>query len=185
MSTHLDGRRDAAATTEAPASAPPGGRGPTDRAQYGLAAALGVVGVVTLVDARGLNVGFADPVGPRAFPYVIGAVLVVLGVVLALATRRGDRPQAEEGEDVDLSSPADWRTVGMLVGVLVLTIATIDWLGWAISGAVLFAGSAYALGSRTVVRDVLVGIVLAVGSWYAFHVGLDIPLTPGILDGIL
>jgi putative tricarboxylic transport membrane protein len=27
--------------------------------------------------------------------------------------------------------------------------------------------------------------VLAVGSWYFFYVGLDVPLTPGILDGVL
>jgi len=35
------------------------------------------------------------------------------------------------------------------------------------------------------VRDVIVGLVLAVASWYAFYVGLGIPLTPGVLDGIL
>ena len=27
--------------------------------------------------------------------------------------------------------------------------------------------------------------VLAVGSWYLFYVGLDIPLSPGVLDGVL
>ena len=72
-----------------------------------------------------------------------------------------------------------------LVGALVFTIATVGWLGWAISGAVLFVGSAWALGSRTLLRDVLVGAVLSVGSWYLFYVGLDIPLTPGVLDGVL
>ena len=44
----------------------------TDRAQYGLAAVLALVGVYTIIDARGLNVGFGDPIGPRVFPYVIG-----------------------------------------------------------------------------------------------------------------
>ena len=29
------------------------------------------------------------------------------------------------------------------------------------------------------------GVVMAVVSWYAFYVGLGIPLSPGILDGIL
>jgi drug/metabolite transporter (DMT)-like permease len=54
-----------------------------DKAQYGLAAALAVVGVWTIVDARGLNVGYADPIGPRVYPYVIGGVMVVLAAVLA------------------------------------------------------------------------------------------------------
>ena len=156
-----------------------------DKAQYGVAALLGVVGAYTVYDASTLTVGFGDPVGPRAFPYVIGSVLVVLAVLLALATARGDVPEAEAGEDVDLTVRADWTTVLKLVGVLVFTIATVGWLGWAITGAVLFAGAAWALGSRTLARDDVVGAVLAVGSWYLFYSGLEIPLSPGVLDGVL
>ena len=156
-----------------------------DRAQYLLAAGLAVVGLLTIIDARGLNVGFGDPVGPRVFPYVIGAVMLLLAVLLAIATSRGDVAAGEEGEDIDLTTPPDWVTVGKLVGILVLNIALVNLLGWAITGALLFAGCAWALGSRTLLRDVLVGAVLSVGSWYFFYVGLDVPLPPGILDGIL
>ncbi|NHC22285.1 tripartite tricarboxylate transporter TctB family protein [Nocardioides sp. IC4_145] len=166
-------------TTAAP------GPDPVDRSQLGLAAGLAALGGYTVYDATTLEVGFADPVGPRVFPFVVGGVLLVLAVLLAVATLRGSRPEAEDGEDIDLDTPADWVTVGKLVGVLVLTIATIDVLGWAISGALLFAGAAWALGSTTLVRDVLVGVVMSVGSWYAFYVGLGIPLSPGLLDGIL
>jgi putative tricarboxylic transport membrane protein len=156
-----------------------------DRAQYVLAAALAVVGAYTIVDARGLAVGFGDPVGPRVFPYAIGAGMIVLGGLLAVATARGDVAEGEEGEDIDLTTPPDWVTVGKLVGVLVLNLLTVNLLGWAVNGAWLFAGCAWALGSRTPVRDVIVGAVMSVGSWYFFYVGLDVPLTPGILDGIL
>jgi putative tricarboxylic transport membrane protein len=156
-----------------------------DRAQYGLAAVLALVGVYTIIDARGLNVGFGDPIGPRVFPYVIGAVMVLLAVLLAVATARGDVPQADEGEDVDLTTPPDWLTVAKLVAILVLNLLLVNVLGWAITGALLFAGCAWALGSRTLVRDLIVGAVLAVGSWYFFYVGLGVPLSPGILDGIL
>ena len=155
-----------------------------DKGQYLLAAALLAVGIYTIIDARGLNVGFGDPVGPRVFPYLIGTGMVVLAVLLAIATARGDVAQAEEGEDIDLTTPPDWLTVGKLVGILVLNLLLVNFLGWAISGALLFAGSAWALGSRTLVRDVLVGAVLAVGGWYFFY-ALGVPLTPGILDGIL
>jgi putative tricarboxylic transport membrane protein len=158
---------------------------PRDLPQLGLAALLAVVGAFTIYDATTLEVGFADPVGPRIFPYVIGTVMIVLAAILVFATLRGDQPQEEGGEDVDLTAQADWVTVVKLVGVLVFTIATINLLGWAITGAILFAGSAWALGSRTPIRDVLIGVVLSVGSWYAFYVGLGIPLSPGILDGVL
>jgi putative tricarboxylic transport membrane protein len=156
-----------------------------DRSQYLLAAALLAIGVYTIIDARGLNVGFGDPVGPRVFPYIIGTGMVVLSVLLAIATARGDVAQAEQGEDVDLTTPPDWLTVGKLVGVLVLNLLLVNLLGWAITGALLFAGAAWALGSRTLLRDLLVGAVLSVASWYFFYVALGVPLTPGILDGIL
>jgi putative tricarboxylic transport membrane protein len=159
--------------------------GQVDKAQYLFALGLAVVGVYTLIDARGLNVGFGDPVGPRVFPYIIGTVMIVLAILLAVATARGDVPEGEAGEDVDLTTNPDWTTVGTLIGVLLFTIVTVNLLGWAISGALLFAGCARALGSRTLLRDLIVGAVMSVGSWYFFYVVLDVPLTPGILDGIL
>src|SRR6185436_2659040 len=55
------------------ATRPPG---TVDKAQYGLAAALLVVGVYTIIDARGLTVGFGDPIGPRVFPYLIGTGMI-------------------------------------------------------------------------------------------------------------
>ena len=169
--------------TATPQSAP--ARPRVDRSQYLLAAVLVVVGVYTIIDARSLNVGFGDPVGPRVFPLMVGTGMVVLAVLLAVATVRGDVPQAEEGEDVDLTVPADWVTVGKLAGIMVLNLLLVNLLGWAITGGLLFAGAAWALGSRTLLRDLIVGGVLSVGSWYFFYVGLGVPLTPGILDGIL
>lgn len=179
MSTPLDTHPGAAG---APAATAEPRR---DLAQLGLAAALVVVGAYTVYDATTLRIGFGDPVGPRVFPYVIGAGTVLLGVLLVLATLRGDVPEAEGGEDVDLHQPADWVTVGKLVGVLMFTVLTVSFLGWAVSGAILFVGSAWSLGSRTLVRDVIVGLVLSVSSWYAFHEGLGVILPAGILDGVL
>jgi putative tricarboxylic transport membrane protein len=176
VSTSLD-------TPDAPQAAAPAPE--RDLPQLGLAAMLVVVGAYTFYDATTLRVGFGDPVGPRLFPYVVGAVTVVLGLLLVLATLRGDVPQAEGGEDVDLRQRADWVTVLKLVGVLLFTVLTISFLGWAVSGALLFVGSAWALGSRTLVRDVIVGFVLSVLSWYFFHEGLGVILPAGILDGVL
>ncbi len=178
MSTSLD-------TTRQTPDAPPPAAPDRDMAQLGLAALLVVVGAYTVYDATTLRIGFGDPVGPRFFPYVIGGVTVALGVLLVLATLRGNVPEAEGGEDVDLRHPADWLTVAKLVGVLLFTALTVSFIGWAISGALLFVGSAWALGSRTLVRDLVVGLVLSVSSWYFFHEGLGVILPAGILDGVL
>jgi putative tricarboxylic transport membrane protein len=163
------------------------GSGPVvDRAQYGLAAFLVLVGAYVVYDATGLHRGFADqPVQPYAFPYVVGVVLLVLGIALAVATSRGDVAEAEEGEDIDLSEKGDAKTVGLLALVFVINIALITWLGWAITGAFLFAASARVLGSRTWVRDIAIGVALSLATFYGFYVGLGIPIPAGILDGVL
>lgn len=173
-------------STTTPTKREPGSRPVIDKAQYGLAAFLVLVGGYVLIDAATLERGFADqPVQPYAVPYAVGAVLVLLGVLLAVATARGDLPESEEGEDIDLTQGTDLRTVGMLAGVLVVNLALINFLGWAITGALLFVGATWALGSRTLVRDICVGVALSVGSWYAFYVLLGVPIPAGILDGVL
>ena len=157
-----------------------------DSAQYVLAAAIVAAGTCIVVDSRGLSDSSGNAaISPAAVPTVVGIALVVLGAFLVVATARGDLPHEEGGEDVDLVGGTDWRTMAMLFGVIVANIALIDLLGWAITGAMLFAGCAVALGSRTWIRDIAIGAVLSGGSWYLFTVGLGVPLPAAILEGVL
>ena len=160
---------------------------PVDKAQYLICAVLVAVGGFLIYDALTLEAGFAkvDPIGPRFFPIAIGIGLIVLAIILAIAIPRGSKGEAEAGEDIDPTMPADWRTVGLLVGLFVAVIVLVQPLGWVITSALLFAGAATILGNRHYVRNLVIGAVLAVGSFYAFYSGLGIPLPAGILDGIL
>jgi putative tricarboxylic transport membrane protein len=134
-----------------------------------------------------LEAGFAkvDPVGPKLFPIAIGAILIVLAVILAIAVSRGSVGEADAGEDVDPNTPGDWRTVGLLVALFVALILLVNPLGWVIASALFFAGAATILGSRHYIRNIVIGAVLALVSFYGFYSGLGIPLPAGILDGIL
>jgi len=158
-----------------------------DYAQYVIVAVLALVGGFLIYDATSMAGGFAevDPIGPRLFPIAIGIGLLVMAVVLSIAIPRGSRGEADAGEDIDPDMPSDWRTVGMLVALLVALIVLVQPLGWAITGALFFAGCATVLGSKHYIRNIVIGAVLSVGSFYAFYSGLGIPLPAGILDGIL
>ncbi len=158
-----------------------------DRAELGVALFLFVVGVVVLLDAVTLetNISQRGPVGPKAIPFLVGALLLVVSGLLARDVWRGGRGEPEGGEDVDLSHGSDWKTVALLAVAFVANLLLIERLGWPVSGAVLFAGSAAAMGSRHYIRDAVIAIVMSVGTWYLFVLGLGITLPVGILKGIL
>ncbi|MFP3461690.1 tripartite tricarboxylate transporter TctB family protein [Arthrobacter globiformis] len=157
------------------------------RSELGVAALLGAVGALVLLDAARLVVPYSqsDPVGPKTLPMIVGALLLVCAVMLAVNVLRGGRGEAEAGEDVDLTHPADWKTVLPLAGAFIANILLIDWAGWVISGTVLFWGSVWALGSRHYVRDGLISLALSLLTFYGFYLGLGIALPAGLLEGIL
>jgi putative tricarboxylic transport membrane protein len=125
------------------------------------------------------------PVGPKTVPIVVGIGLLVIAALLAVDVLRGGRGQAETGEDVDLSEPADWRTVLLLAGVFLGTAVLIEPLGFPIAGALLFWGAAFALGSRSVDRDPLIAAVLSLVTYAVFNNLLGVPLPGGPLMGVL
>jgi putative tricarboxylic transport membrane protein len=173
-----------AAAGDSPAAPPVRTR---NRAEYGVCVFLALAGIVVLVDALQLsnNRTGVDPLGPKPVPVFVGSLLIVLAVALAVAVLRGSQGEAEAGEDIDLSQPVDVKTVLLLLGVFVVNIVLIDFLGWVISGGLLFYGSAIVLGSRHFICDLAISAALSVGTFYGFAIGLGVGLPAGILQGIL
>jgi putative tricarboxylic transport membrane protein len=157
------------------------------RSELGVAGLLLALGGLVLWDASRINAGLAQsgPVGPKAVPVLIGALLIVCAVFLAADVLRGGRGEAEGGEDVDLSHPSDWRTVLLLVAAFLANVVLIEPVGWWFSGAVLFWGCVYALGSRHYVRDAVLAFAMSFLTYYLFAGGLGIALPAGVLQGIL
>ena len=104
---------------------------------------------------------------------------------LAVDVWRGGRGEPEGGEDIDLTGSSDWKTIAILAAAFVANALLIEPLGWVFSGAILFWGSAFALGSRHYIRDAVIAFALSFGSWYLFAFGLGVILPVGILKGIL
>lgn len=157
------------------------------RSELGVCVFLAGLGALVLWDASQTSRNLVQrvPVGPTAIPIGIGIALIVLAVLLARDVLRGGHGESEMGEDVDLSHPSDWRTVLLLIAAYLVNVALIERLGWPISGALLFWGAAYALGSRNFVRDPLIAFGLSFLSYFVFARQLGIGLPPGILEGII
>lgn len=184
----------APATGESPAPAPAPGKGTSashgwlrDHSELGVGLMLFVIGVLVLTDALTMDVDITQrgPVGPKTVPIVVGIGLLIVAVLLSLDVLRGGRGEVEGGEDIDLSEPSDWRTVLLLAGVFLANAVLIGPLGFPISGALLFWGSAYALGSRHLRRDPLIAASLSLVTYFLFNNLLGVPLPGGPLMGVI
>lgn len=151
-------------TTESPTGAATGRRAwLREHSELGVCVLLLALGVLVLTDALTMDVDITQrgPVGPKTVPIVVGIGLLVIAALLAVDVLRGGRGEAEGGEDVDLSEPADWRTVLLLTGIFLGSAVLIEPAGFPVAGALLFWGAAFALGSRRVDRDPLIAAVLS------------------------
>ncbi|TDE11775.1 tripartite tricarboxylate transporter TctB family protein [Jiangella asiatica] len=153
--------------------------------EYVLGAAIVGLGVFVLVDTASIAVpGSANAVGPRTFPYVVGALLVAAGAAVLTATALGRLGEAEDGEDVDPEAGTDWRTVVQLVAFFLAHAWLVERAGWPLALAALFAGAAWTLGARPWWRPVLIGLALGVVLQAVFATGLGLSLPPGLLEGV-
>lgn len=148
--------------------------------------AVGVIalGAFTIADATRINVPLSsNVVGPRVFPYAVGATLLVAGTAVLVEAARGRLGPPEGGEDVDADAPTDWGTLGKVVAAFALHVAVVDRLGWALAGALLFALVAWALGAHPVKASVA-GVVLGFAVQALFVSGLGVTLPAGIFEGV-
>ncbi len=152
-----------------------------------LALALGVValGALVLWQTREIRITPMNArIGPRVIPYIVGAGLLVVGlwfVIDVLLNRRSPSGAGEEGEDVDLSTPTDWRTIGFIGVALLAYLVLIERAGFIVASSVLFFVAAFGMGSRRIVRDAAIAVVPSVAVFLIFTRGLSLRLPEGIV----
>lgn len=151
-----------------------------------LAAATTALGGYVLVAAGSITVpGSTNTLGPRAFPYLVGGMLVAAGIALVVLVLSGRAGEEEGGEDVDPTVRTDWLTVLLLVVTLVVHVFAINLIGWPFAAALLFGGAAVILGARPWWRAAVAGLVLGLVVQVIFGglLGLSLPAGP-LLEGV-
>ena len=109
-----------------------------------------------------------DPLGPKAFPYVIAAVLVLASLFIIL------RPDEEPR----------WPAIGRLAeivvaaGVMIAYAQFLPVVGFVLATAVAAAFLSWRLGSPPL-KAIIAGIVIAVGIYMIFHLILGLSLARG------
>lgn len=115
-------------------------------------------------------------IGPTAAPWVIGVVLLVLGLATAVSAFRGSFPERE---------PQSFPPMLWIVGGLAAQMLLIKPLGFSVATGLLFAATARAFGGGPLWMTIPAGIVFAFIVWIAFSWGLNLNLPAGPLERLL
>lgn len=129
-------------------------------------------------------------VGPSSAPIFVSAVLIGLGLLLAIRTTvsRDDDLAAHVAEE---ERATDWPTVGWLLLTLVVYAIALNGaelgpvevpaLGYVVATGALLPVVARVLGSESPLRDLVVGFGLAIAVYIGFTQFLGVRLPAGVL----
>jgi putative tricarboxylic transport membrane protein len=142
-----------------------------------LAASVAILLAVFEIPGRG---GYSSS-GPRFVPLIVAIGLIALtGAFLARTWVRPDMELAERSAEEDAAT--HWATPALLLVAMVAYALLMEPLGYILSTAAFFVPVARLLGSRSLLRDVVIGLVAGVGLFTAFtqYLGVSLPagLTP-------
>jgi putative tricarboxylic transport membrane protein len=125
-----------------------------------------MVALTFIVSATGIQTSFlSDPVGPKAFPMLVGAVAGICGLVMMI------RP------DPDPEWPAVRTLLALLVAVIVLIAYaySLKPFGFLLPTAVAAAILSYQISPRVIPAG-LAGVGLSIGLFVLFKFALDLGL---------
>ncbi|MCL6499177.1 MAG: tripartite tricarboxylate transporter TctB family protein [Firmicutes bacterium] len=141
------------------------------RADRGLVALLAVVSILYTVQTLRIPnpPALADPLGPRAFPLLLGLSALALSVVLLLE-RQSELPVTV--------SASTLHGLGLIACGMAAYALLLPRLGFLISTSLVLTGGFGYAGGR---RPLLPAVLFAVGVYLSFTRLLGVRLPPGIL----
>lgn len=131
------------------------------------------LGLFVAVETALLEVGPSHAaVGPRLFPFLVATGLIVVGLALLREAFFGHIAH-EQGWELD------WRAVALVSAGLLVQMLLLESLGWIIATTLLFVAATLAFGSRRLVLDAAIGVVLTSLAFVIFNHGLGLGLPTG------
>jgi putative tricarboxylic transport membrane protein len=124
--------------------------------------------------------GYAQ-IGPRLFPYIIGAGITLCAAILGWHAISGgwrNVPLDQEGHDAP-----DWLAFLVISVGIILHMLLIGWAGFIIASTLLFVLIARGFGSRKPVRDLIVAVILNIVVFLLFTRALGLSLPVGAWGG--
>ena len=135
-----------------------------------LALGAGAAAVTATLPSEG---GYAG-IGPNFMPGLVSAALIVIGAWLLYEALSGGWRRRGEQEGVFQRAPFLWVSAGLFAHMALIGLA-----GFVIAGAVLFVFVARGFGSQRFLRDLAIGVALALVIYLFFTQVLNVNLPAG------
>lgn len=123
-------------------------------------------GVIVLVLCRDYPTASIKNMGPGFFPRYLGIILTVLGAIITLTSLKTDGKKIK---------PFAWRPMVFLSLAFIAFAWAIDVIGFVLALLMLIFLSALANNEFRFKQVTILSIVLTVGCWALFIVGLKLP----------
>jgi len=123
-----------------------------------------------------------DPLGPKAFPRLLGIGLVLTGAILLMEMIRGRKPAP--ASVVPTRGPADRASFFIVGGVTVWTFLyflVFEYLGYVIATSIYLLVLTSYFNKGKVTANVLTSLLFSLGSYLMFVKLLGVNLARGIL----
>ncbi|MER9892414.1 tripartite tricarboxylate transporter TctB family protein [Mesorhizobium sp. M0119] len=119
-------------------------------------------------------------VGPTVFPYITMTGMMILSLLLIIAALRGGWQPEDEKE-----TPTDWKAMGIVALGLIANLVLIQPLGFTAASVIMFVLICHGFGSRRPLRDVLLGLILALAAYFGFARALGVNIGAGFIENQL
>jgi putative tricarboxylic transport membrane protein len=154
------------------------------RADLWLAITVIVVAAIYLHADYGLRkASLGDPLGPKAFPALVGGGLILSAILLVFETWRKRR--ALEAKNIEPRGKDDKHVALLLVGMIVWTglyYYVFETVGYPIATPIFLFGLLSYFNTGRYVTNVLVAVCFAAAVYFLFSILLGVPLPTGPLD---
>ncbi|RPH51263.1 MAG: tripartite tricarboxylate transporter TctB family protein [Desulfobacteraceae bacterium] len=120
------------------------------------------------------NIG--DPLGPKVFPIILGALMVALGLSLLIRPMGGSQSQP-------FTKTAAY--VFVLAGLLCAYGFGIEWIGYPAATFLFLLAASRLLGEKSWVACIVIPLALSLGIFGLFTRVLGIPLPLGFIEKLM
>ena len=122
-----------------------------------------------------------DPLGPKAFPRLLGILLVITAIILLFEIIRGRKTVASDVPPGSVSTFGSYMVVAVVSVWTFCYFLVFEFLGYAIATAIYLIVLMAYFHPRKWTSNVLTSVLFAIGSYLMFTKALGVNLARGIL----